>query len=373
MDHLAATFEVKAVDHGQRLIDGYAAVFGNLDRAGDVLDVKAFDRTLRERQPTDVAVFVGHQHADLPVGEALELYPDAKGLFTRTHVLEGPLGDQLLSAARKGLLGMSIGYFAREHKPERLNGKTVRRLLDVDLVEYSFAAKATIANPEALIVSVKQGLETKPWHVVKRGGEYCVVKKNPDGSSGRSFGCHATEADAMDQMRALYANEGKTDLPDSAFAHVPAERGGARLFPHHTAAGDLDADLLSLAIEDARDSEHAAKVLPHLLRHAAGEGDADDAVWRDGAAPALLVLADRLRRLAEDAAEEQKALARLGYDTKSGRRLRPELRRSLQDLVGVLGALRASAEHADRDEEGKAAADRVRRDIALMEVALWPI
>jgi len=44
-----------------------------------------------------------------------------------------------------------------------------------------------------------------PYEIVKRSGKFCVLKKT-DGSLIR---CHATRADALAQMRALYANEEK--------------------------------------------------------------------------------------------------------------------------------------------------------------------
>lgn len=42
-----------------------------------------------------------------------------------------------------------------------------------------------------------------PWHIEEIEGEYCVVKD----SAGEVEGCHDTEADAEDQMAALYASE----------------------------------------------------------------------------------------------------------------------------------------------------------------------
>jgi hypothetical protein len=49
--------------------------------------------------------------------------------------------------------------------------------------------------------------EGKPYNVVKRGGKYCVVKEG----GGDSLGCHSTRAEALNQMRAVYANEGKKE------------------------------------------------------------------------------------------------------------------------------------------------------------------
>src|SRR3990170_6842682 len=66
----ACELELKQVDTSQRTIEGSAAVFGTLDRAGDIIEPQAFDRTLKE-QP-DIAVFVGHKMNSLPVGEPIE-------------------------------------------------------------------------------------------------------------------------------------------------------------------------------------------------------------------------------------------------------------------------------------------------------------
>lgn len=46
-----------------------------------------------------------------------------------------------------------------------------------------------------------------PYQVYKSGEEYCVHKKNPDGSKGKRIGCHDSEGKAKRQMRALYASE----------------------------------------------------------------------------------------------------------------------------------------------------------------------
>ena len=48
-----------------------------------------------------------------------------------------------------------------------------------------------------------------PYQVKNEGSKFCVHKKMDDGSMGRKFGCHDTKPEAMAQMRALYASEGK--------------------------------------------------------------------------------------------------------------------------------------------------------------------
>src|SRR5262245_23078876 len=46
-----------------------------------------------------------------------------------------------------------------------------------------------------------------PWKVFKENDEFCVRKIDAAGEpTGDALGCHATEAEAESQMRALYAN-----------------------------------------------------------------------------------------------------------------------------------------------------------------------
>lgn len=159
LDRLATSLDIKQVSD-QRIISGHAAAW-SLDRVGDVIDEKAFTKTLSEKAPSDVAVFIGHDQSTLPVGVPTVIRPDAKGLYTEVRVFDGPAGDNLLAVA-KGLkahgqtLGLSIGYRVRDSKMERLGTQMVRKLLDIDLIEFSYAARQSIANPAALMTGVKQ-------------------------------------------------------------------------------------------------------------------------------------------------------------------------------------------------------------------------
>jgi phage head maturation protease len=46
-----------------------------------------------------------------------------------------------------------------------------------------------------------------PWHIAKRGNEWCVIKDD----DGESEGCHDSEEKAKAQMRALYASENRAE------------------------------------------------------------------------------------------------------------------------------------------------------------------
>jgi uncharacterized protein len=50
-----------------------------------------------------------------------------------------------------------------------------------------------------------------PWHIAKKGNQYCVIKD----STGESEGCHPSKAKAQSHMAALYANEpGARDMTE---------------------------------------------------------------------------------------------------------------------------------------------------------------
>jgi HK97 family phage prohead protease len=147
-------FELKAVTG--REITGYAAAWAR-DRVNDIIDSKAFDRTIRENP--DVVIFVGHDASKLPVGEPVEMRADSHGLYTRSLIYDTPDGNALLEVAKQRLargktLGMSIGFkTVKDHWDSK---QKARILEDVDLIEYSFLASPLLAaNPQAVALGVK--------------------------------------------------------------------------------------------------------------------------------------------------------------------------------------------------------------------------
>jgi len=221
------------------------------------------------------------------------------------------------------------------------------------------------------------------------------------GSSGsRQFGCHDTRAEANAQMRALYANEGKETpvkvmtaemkaaLPDSAFAFI--EQGGTkddgglttprtkRHFVHHAADGSVDESLLESALHEAEASPHGSnEVLGHLMRHALKADvklwavdrtdDTHSAEWC-GAAPVFLVLAVKMGALVETLVADQRAMNRLGIDTKDGHRLNVNLRAELKGIHESIGSLIAKADEIERGEDGTALLEMYRTAFDLLSL-----
>lgn len=162
MDFFSASLAIKTVDLQQRIISGYAAVHHNIDRVRDIIDpaasVKAVNRIKDPKM--EIPVFIGHKHNELSLGHPVVVQATPRGLYTETYIYEGSEGDNLLAKAKDmqahGVpLGMSIGFKTHDSRNEHTAHGRVRRLLDYELKEYSFAAHQTIANPEALITDVK--------------------------------------------------------------------------------------------------------------------------------------------------------------------------------------------------------------------------
>ena len=151
--------QLKVTSEG--VIEGYAAVFHNVDLGGDIILPGAFKESIAERGIAGVKVFVGHEHGSLPVGRPLEIREDDHGLFTRTQLFASSGGQDVLATA-KGLaegkgedLGMSIGYVPLEFEFEERDDQQVRILKRLDMPEFSFVgmpmnALATVTDAKAL-------------------------------------------------------------------------------------------------------------------------------------------------------------------------------------------------------------------------------
>jgi len=159
---LTLSWEAKLASVEQRIIEGHAAITGNLDLNGDVIVPGAFAGTVAAG-PGSVKVLIGHDYAGLPVGRVLELKEDARGLYARARILETAAGNDLLTVAQDAhahgeSIGMSIGYRVKEYAwVEREVGRGIKQLVreikDLEVREFSFVTFP--ANPKAVTTGVK--------------------------------------------------------------------------------------------------------------------------------------------------------------------------------------------------------------------------
>src|SRR4051812_44229333 len=79
-DTIDLPFELKSLnDEGQ--LEGYAAVFGNLDLGGDIIEAGAFTKTIKETGG-EVPILYQHDRYE-PIGVSTELTQDRKGLYVK--------------------------------------------------------------------------------------------------------------------------------------------------------------------------------------------------------------------------------------------------------------------------------------------------
>lgn len=131
-DVLDSKFELKELDDTGR-IKGYAAVFGNEDKGGDIIEPGAFTKTIQETGG-QVPILWQHDRYE-PIGVSHSLEQDRKGLL-----IDGQLNMDVQRARearsllnQKALQGLSIGYQTVKHAYDG----PVRRLKELALKEFS--------------------------------------------------------------------------------------------------------------------------------------------------------------------------------------------------------------------------------------------
>lgn len=156
-----AQIEIKDGDGGHGELTGYAAVFANLDRAGDVIERGAFKDSI-PAFVQDGFIAVGHDHHALPVAMIKEAREDDYGLriTAKFHSTQEAQSARKIAQERirEGKsVALSIGYLVPEGGSER-KGNT-RLLKRVDVFETSLVKIP--ANPSALVVGVKDVTATE--------------------------------------------------------------------------------------------------------------------------------------------------------------------------------------------------------------------
>ena len=217
MDRKTFSFKITNLDFAGRTVEGYANVFGVKDSVGDIVHHGAFGKTLVERGGK--IKFLWQHELGEPIGRILEMNEDDHGLFMKAIISDTARGRDSLALLRDGAVdSFSIGYDSMkggtDYSKDPVSGETVRNLREIRLYEVSLVTLP--ANEMATVTALKQKpSEAKPYGVFIDGEQHCIYKVDEDGErTGESLGCHATEDEAMAQMRALYANEKDVEPPE---------------------------------------------------------------------------------------------------------------------------------------------------------------
>ena len=118
-------------------VAGYASVFGERDKGGDVVMPGAYGASLAELKASGRQVKMLWQHdPDQPIGVWDDVREDARGLWVKGRLLSDVArGREALALIGAGAIdGLSIGYRTRRAERDPGGG---RRLLELELWEVS--------------------------------------------------------------------------------------------------------------------------------------------------------------------------------------------------------------------------------------------
>jgi uncharacterized protein len=131
-DTLDFKFELKSLDDAGAL-EGYAAVFGNVDLGGDVIEQGAFTKSIQE-SGGQVPILWQHDRYE-PIGVSSSLEQDRKGLLVKGQLnMDVQRAREARALLNQGALqGLSVGYKSVKH----VFDGPVRRLKEMSLKEFS--------------------------------------------------------------------------------------------------------------------------------------------------------------------------------------------------------------------------------------------
>jgi uncharacterized protein len=161
--------EFKTDDDEPGTFEAIVAVFGNVDRGGDVLEPGAFKKTLGRSGRGLPPVVWSHNWDEPPIGVTLEAEEVEKGLRIkgRLFVEENDLARKVYAAmkARGGdgrppLREFSFGYSAVKAKFVETDEQIVRHLKEVELFEVGPTLVGM--NPATELLGVKQHQPSPP-------------------------------------------------------------------------------------------------------------------------------------------------------------------------------------------------------------------
>lgn len=145
-------FEIKAVREDQTLyIEGYAAVFANIDSYNDRIQKGAFVNTINGTNRDRIAFCKDHDLRDV-IGVIVDLREDEKGLWFRAKISKTRDGKDVEILLEDGALKeFSIGYITKAYDWNEEEG--IRTLTEIELWEISLVTRA--ANDQAKVVATE--------------------------------------------------------------------------------------------------------------------------------------------------------------------------------------------------------------------------
>ena len=151
MNYKSLPFQVKAMDDSTGSFEGYASVFGVLDRVGDVVVKGAFAQDLPRF--LDEGVITWQHDWGTPIGRPSKAYEDERGLFVHGVISDTMCGRDARTLMKDGVVTkLSFGYDTLE--AERLTPENIGSYIDLPS-----------ADPHALEQAFKWGYALKKLRI----------------------------------------------------------------------------------------------------------------------------------------------------------------------------------------------------------------
>jgi len=154
-------------------IRGYASIFGNVDKGGDIVAPGAFKKSIKARKGKVLPMLWNHDPGH-PIGKWTVIEEDERGLKIEGRITPGvSKGAEVLAMVRDEVIdGMSIGYATIKADYDEVTGvRTLKEveLWEVSLVTFPMNTEATVQGVKALSIDDARDITERDWEDILTG------------------------------------------------------------------------------------------------------------------------------------------------------------------------------------------------------------
>lgn len=220
----SAPMEARVSAGDDRIVEGHAAVFGQVDSHRTRFTRGGFLKTIQERQPKKLIRFLWQHQKDWPLGVIQDISEDSKGLAFRARVSETDYGNNALVLLRDEAVNTASFGFRTEAWSEDPNDKDERGwpVRNIDAVTLFELGPITFASNEATTASARRSMD----HIL----DALSMFKRGDDLEKVSHFVEALRA-SVEEVRGLFS--------DSDLITIDNTLGAVRERPAEISSGDV--------------------------------------------------------------------------------------------------------------------------------------
>lgn len=151
---ITSDIEIKMNDTGSGIVEGYAAVYDNIDYGNDILRPGTFTKSIKEIMPSGkLQLFDSHMHdAGHLLANVTDASEDHKGVFYKANLSSCLYVQDIRTKIKEGLIKYnSIGYIPLPNATtyKRHDNKVIREIKEAKLFEISI-----VVNPMNILAEI---------------------------------------------------------------------------------------------------------------------------------------------------------------------------------------------------------------------------